>query len=153
VLVAYETTSTALANFAHVLATHPDEQLKLQQHVDAHFESENRNNIPSYDTVSQMEYLHIFFRETLRVYTVAPLIINRQSTEEFHIKNIGTIPVDTRIAIDIHILYFDPDLWSPVHPHIFYPERFESKRHPMVWISFGTERRNCVGMCFALMEL
>ncbi len=131
-LAGYETTSTALANIAHVLAIHPDEQLKLQQHIDAHFESENKNDMASYDTVSQMEYLHIFVRETLRMYPFAPLIINRQSTEEFHIKNIGTIPADTRIAIDMYTSHFDPDLWSPVHPHIFYPERFETKLHPMV---------------------
>ncbi|CAF1674046.1 unnamed protein product, partial [Didymodactylos carnosus] len=35
-LAGYETTSTALANIARVLATHPDEQLKLQQNIDAH---------------------------------------------------------------------------------------------------------------------
>jgi cytochrome P450 len=132
VLAGYEAASTALANIAHVLATHPHEQLKLQQHIDAHFEFENENDMPSYDTVSQMEYLHMFVRETLRMYLIALLIINRQSTEEFHIKNIGTIPVGTRIAIDMYTLHFDPDLWGPVDPYIFYPEGFETKRHPMV---------------------
>jgi cytochrome P450 len=62
VLAGYGTTSKALANIAHVLATHPDEQLKIQQYIDAYFESENKNDMPSYDTVSQMEYLHIFVR-------------------------------------------------------------------------------------------
>ncbi len=84
-LAGHETTSTVLANIAHVLATHPDEQLKLQQHIDAHFGSDNKNDMPSDDTVSKMEYLHMFVRETLRMCPIASLIINRQSTEEFHI--------------------------------------------------------------------
>jgi cytochrome P450 len=53
----------------------------------------------------------------------------------------------------MYTLHFDPDLWGPVDPHIFYPERFETKRHPMVWIPFGAGPRNCVGMRFALMKL
>ncbi|CAF1568429.1 unnamed protein product [Didymodactylos carnosus] len=100
-----------------------------------------------------MEYLNMFIRETLRMYPIAPLIINRPSTEEFHIKRIGIIPAGTRIAIDMYTLHFDPDLWGPVDPHIFYPKRFETKRHPMVCIPSGAGPRNCVGMRFALIEL
>jgi cytochrome P450 len=91
-------------------------------------------------------------RETVRMYPIAPLIINRQSTEEFHMKNIGTIPAGTRIAIDMYTLHFDPDLWGPVDLHIFYHERFETKHYSMTWIPFEAGPRNCVGMRFALME-
>jgi cytochrome P450 len=94
--------------------------LKLQQHIDAHFESENKNDIPSYDTVSQMEYLDMFVREIFRMYPIAPLIINRQSTEEFHIKNIGTIPAGTRTAIDMYTLHFDPMIYGDQLIHIHF---------------------------------
>ena len=109
--------------------------------------------MPSYDTVMQMDYLDMFIRETLRMFPIVPLVVNRQSTEDFDIPNIGTIPAGTRVAADMYSLHFDPDLWGPVDPHMFYPERFESKRHPMAWIAFGAGPRNCVGMRFALMEL
>ena len=109
--------------------------------------------MPSYDAVSQMDYLDMFIRETLRMYPIVPIVINRQSVEDFRIPNIGTIPAGTRIAIDMYSLHFDPELWGPVDPHTFYPERFETKRHPMAWIPFGAGPRNCVGMRFALMEL
>ncbi|CAF1516225.1 unnamed protein product [Rotaria sp. Silwood1] len=46
-----------------------------------------------------------------------------------------------------------PDLWGPVDPHIFYPERFATKRHPLAWIPFGAGPRNCVGMRFALLQI
>ncbi len=153
VIAGYETTSTALGYISYVLATHPSEQQKLQEHIDTHFDSEREDDMPSYDTVSKMDYLDMFIRETLRMYPIAPIVINRQSTEDFYIKDIGTIPAGTCIAVDMYSLHFDPDLWGPVDPHEFYPERFATKRHPMAWIPFGAGPRNCVGMRFALMEL
>jgi thromboxane-A synthase len=153
VIAGYETTSTALSYVSYVLATHPEEQQKLQEHIDANFDSKTANDKSSYDTVSQMDYLDMFVREILRMYPIAPLVINRQSTEEFHIKGIGTVPAGTCIAVDMYTLHFDPDLWGPVDPHTFYPERFATKRHPMAWIPFGAGPRNCVGMRFALIEL
>lgn len=153
VIAGYETTSTALSYISYVLATHPHEQQKLQEHIDSHFNPLTENDMPSYDTISQMDYLDMFIRETLRMYPIAPIVVNRQSTEEFHIKNIGQIPAGTRIAVDMYSLHFDADLWGPVDPHTFYPERFATKRHPMAWIPFGAGPRNCVGMRFALMEL
>ena len=122
---------------SYILATHPLEQNKLQDHIDAHFDSHSEEDMPSYDTVMQMDYLDMFIRETLRMYPIAQIAVNRQSTEDFDIPNIGTIPAGTRVGIDMYTLHFDPDLWGPVDPHTFYPERFESKRHPMAWIAFG----------------
>jgi len=153
VIAGYETTSTTLGYISYVLATHPDVQQKLQEHIDAYFDSQTEDDMPSYDTVSQMDYLDMFIRETLRIYPIAPIAVNRQSTEEFYIKDIGRIPAGTRIAVDMYSLHFNPDLWGPVDPHTFYPERFATKRHPMAWIPFGAGPRNCVGMRFALMEI
>jgi thromboxane-A synthase len=153
VIAGYETTSTALAYVTYVLATHPNEQYKLQEHIDTHFAPDSEHTVPSYDMVSQMDYLDMFIRETLRMYPIAPVAINRLSTEDFHIKNLGVIPAGTCITVDIYRLHFDPELWGPVDPHVFHPERFATKRHPMAWIPFGAGPRNCVGMRFALTEL
>ncbi len=152
-IAGYETTSTALAYISYVLATHPNEQHKLQEHIDTYFDAETEHDMPSYDTISQMDYLDMFIRETLRMYPIAPIAINRQNTEDFHIKNFGIIPAGTSITVDIYRVHYDPDLWGPVDPHIFHPERFSTKRHPMAWIPFGAGPRNCVGMRFALTEL
>ncbi|CAF4677815.1 unnamed protein product [Rotaria sp. Silwood1] len=115
----YETTSTALSYISYILATHPNEQVKLQENIDAYFNPEtDEDDILSYDAISQIEYLDMFIRETLRMYPIAPVVINRQSTEELNIKNIGTIPVGTCVAVDMYGLHFDPDLWGPVDPHI-----------------------------------
>jgi cytochrome P450 len=153
VIAGYETTSTALAYVSYVLATHPNEQQKLQEHIDVHFDSETEHSMPSYDIVSQMDYLDMFVREVLRMYPIVPIAISRESSEDFNIKNFGTIPAGTSVTVDIYHLHFDPDLWGPVDPYVFHPERFATKRHPMAWIPFGAGPRNCVGMRFALTEL
>jgi cytochrome P450 len=153
VIAGYDTTSTALAYISYVLATHPSEQIKLQEHIDAHFISNTEDGIPSYEVISDMDYLDMFIRETLRMYPILLSLTNRRNTEEFHIKNVGTIPVGTIIAPNIYSLHFNPDLWGPVDPHKFYPERFVTKRHPLASLAFGAGPRNCVGMRFAMMEM
>jgi thromboxane-A synthase len=153
VIAGYETTSTALGYVTYILATHPDEQRKLQEHIDAHFDPETEHTMPTYETVTEMEYLDMFIRETLRMYPIAPSAITRQSTEDFHIENIGVVPADTTITVDVYNLHYNPDLWGPLDPHEFHPERFATKRHPMAWLPFGAGPRNCVGMRFALLEM
>lgn len=152
-IAGYETTSTALAFMIYALAANPDVQRKLQEHIDANFNPETEQSMPGYDTVMQMDYLDMFIRETLRMYPIGVIAISRQNAEEFHIKDIGTIPPGTVIVSDVYKLHFDPELWGPIDPHVFEPERFATKRHPMAWIPFGAGPRNCVGMRFALTEL
>lgn len=149
----YETTSTALSYVTYALATHPDVQQKLQEEIDAHFNPETESEMPPYDLLSNMEYLDMVIRETLRMYPIAPIVVNRQASEDIYIQGLGTIPAGTRIGVDMYTLHYDPDLWGPVDPHVFYPERFATKRHPMAWIPFGAGPRNCVGMRFALAEI
>ncbi|CAF1089703.1 unnamed protein product, partial [Rotaria sordida] len=146
----YETTSTALAYIFYVLATHPKEQQKLQDHVDAYFNSDIE---PSYEVIAGMDYLDSFIREILRMHPITPSLVNRQSTQEFYIDKIGTVPIGTIISANTYSLHYNPDLWGPVDPCIFYPERFSTKRHPLAWIPFGAGPRNCVAMRFALMEI
>jgi cytochrome P450 len=153
VLAGYETTSTALSYVTYILATHPEEQHKLQEHIDAHFDPKTEYIMPTYETVSEMDYLDMFIRETLRMFPIAPVAINRESAEDFHIKDIGVIPAGTVITVDMYNLHYNPNLWGPLDPHEFHPERFATKRHPMAWIPFGAGPRNCIGMRFALLQM
>jgi cytochrome P450 len=153
VIAGYETTSTALSYATYILATHPEEQRKLQEHIDGYFDPETEYTMPTYETVSEMEYLDMFIRETLRMFPIAPLVINRETTEDFPIKDIGIIPAGTAITVDMYNLHYNPDLWGPLNPYEFHPERFTTKRHPMAWIPFGVGPRNCIGMRFALLQM
>jgi cytochrome P450 len=153
VIAGYETTSTALSYATYILATHPEEQRKLQEHIDAHFDPETEDTAPTYEIVSEMDYLDMFIRETLRMFPIAPSVITRQSTEDVCIKDIGVVPAGTLIIVDMYNLHYNPNLWGPLDPQEFHPERFATKRHPMAWIPFGAGPRNCVGMRFALLEM
>lgn len=153
VIAGYETTSTALSYAIYILATHPEQQHKLQQHIDSHFNPENDDVMPSYEIISNMDYLDMFIRETLRMFPIAPGVLTRRSTDDFQIKEYGSIPAGTLVIADMYSLHFDADLWGPVDPQKFHPERFATKRHPMAWIPFGGGPRNCVGMRFALTEM
>ena len=152
-IAGYETTSTALSYATYILATHCAEQRKLQEHIDMHFHPENEHVMPTYETITAMDYLDMFIRETLRMFPIAPSVITRESIEDFYIKDMGVVPAGTLISVDMYSLHYNADLWGPVDPHQFYPERFATKRHPMAWIPFGVGPRNCVGMRFSLVEI
>ena len=152
-IAGYETTSTALSYAAYILATHPEEQRKLQEHIDTHFDPETENTMPTYDIINKMDYLDMFAREILRMFPIAATAVTRQCAEDFHVKGFGTVSAGTVIAIDMYNLHFNPDLWGPLDPNEFHPERFATKRHPMAWMPFGAGPRNCVGMRFSLLEM
>ena len=79
-------------------------------------------------------------------------MVARRCTKQTTVKGIH-IPVDTPIAVDVLSLHFDPELWGPVDPNEFYPQRHEVKRNPLAFISFGKGTKNCIGIKFALIEL
>ncbi|CAF0857049.1 unnamed protein product [Adineta ricciae] len=149
-IAGYETASTALSYVTHVLATHPEEQKKLREHIDMFID---KDTILTYEILNQMQYLDWFIRETLRMYPVTPIIINRQCSEEIYLPGLGCIPAGTKITLDMYNLHYDNDLWGPIDTKVFYPERFATKRHPLAWVAFGAGPRNCVGMRFALAEI
>lgn len=147
----YETASTALAYVTYILSTHPREQKKLQDHIDFHFPSDD-TPLDS-DLLNKMDYLDWVIRETLRMYPLTPIIINRQCSETIHLPGLGSILPGTKLTLDMYSLHYDLDLWGPVDTKQFYPERFATKRHPLAWVAFGAGPRQCVGMRFALAEI
>ena len=149
-IAGYETASTALGYVTHVLATHPNEQKKLQDHIDLYIP--DGTNL-DYELINKMDYLDWFIRETLRMYPITPVIINRECAEEIHVPGIGSISPGTKVTLDMYSLHYDSDLWGPVDPKTFYPERFATKRHRLAWVAFGAGPRNCVGMRFAFAEI
>lgn len=68
---------------------------------------------------------------------------------------IGTdfIHVGMIVQADNYTIHYSSDLWGPVDPYRFHPERHTTKRHSIAYIAFGAGPRNCIGMRFALLEL
>ncbi|XP_064630991.1 cytochrome P450 3A9-like isoform X2 [Lineus longissimus] len=151
-LAGYETTSNTMGFAAHELAINPDIQTKLQDEIDEHCLDGN----PTYDTVHNMPYLDMVICEVLRKYPLASPVISRMCTESCSVDGIH-VPKDMVVSADVWSIHYDPEIWGPVDPEKFHPERFtpekKATRHPLAWMPFGAGPRNCVGWRFAMMEI
>ncbi|UJR12510.1 hypothetical protein I4U23_016685 [Adineta vaga] len=156
----YETTSTALAYATYQLARHPEVLEKLQAEIDQLPLSNNDNDdlhdeakrYPDYDIVAQMPYMDMFVSEVLRMHPIANGAVQRRTVEDTIIQGIS-IEKGTLIHADIYSVHFDHELWGPEDPYVFFPERHQTKRHPMAYLPFGAGPRQCIGMRFALIEM
>ncbi|CAF1447105.1 unnamed protein product, partial [Rotaria sordida] len=136
-----ETTSTTLAFCTYVLATHPDVQQKLQDEIDANVDDSAQ--LPTYEIVDNLEYLDMFIKEVNRMFPIVPVITNRLCIRDTTIGQY-TIKEGTIVQPDVYSIHYDADLWGPVDPYKFHPERHAVKRHPLAYLPFGAGPRNCV---------
>ncbi|CAF1062977.1 unnamed protein product [Adineta steineri] len=156
----YETTSTALAYATYELARHPEVLEKIQAEIDqlplSNDDDDDSNDemkkYPDYDIVAQMPYMDMFVSEVLRMYPIANTAVQRRTAENTIVQGIP-IEKGTLIHTDIFSVHYDPELWGPEDPYVFYPERHQTKRHPMAYLPFGAGPRQCIGMRFALIEM
>ncbi|CAF1362555.1 unnamed protein product [Rotaria sordida] len=149
-LAGTETTSTGMSYCTYVLANHQDIQEKLQEEINLYSDDTDQSSI--YDTVEKLIYLDMFIKEVIRMYPIAAFAMNRLCVEDTFVGK-HRIKKGTIIQPDIYSVHYDMDIWGPVDPYQFYPERHSTKRHPAAYLSFGIGPRNCIGMRFAYLEL
>ena len=104
--------------------------------------------------INKLEYLQAIVKETLRLYPAGPIGGPREFTENcilggYHIKK------GSRLITNLWKIHTDPSIWSD--PLEFKPERFltthkdvDVKGHHFELLPFGSGRRMCPGMSFAL---
>lgn len=150
IFAGYESTSTSLSFLMYILATHPDIQQKLQEEIDATFPNKAP---PTYDAVTQMEYLDMVLNESLRLFPVAGRI-ERTCKKDVEVNGVF-IPKGTVVMVPSFVLHRDSAYWP--EPEEFHPERFSKKNkdsiNPYIYLPFGTGPRNCIGMRFAMMNM
>ncbi|XP_056416274.1 cytochrome P450 3A4-like isoform X2 [Hyla sarda] len=150
IMAGYETTSTTLMFLAYHLATHPDVQTKLQEEIDTFLPNKAP---PTYEALTQMEYLDAVLNENLRFYPAAGRIerVCKTTTEI----NGVTIPKGVVTVIPAFVLHRNPEIWTD--PEEFRPERFSKENRdtidPYTFLPFGAGPRNCIGMRFALTNM
>ncbi|CAF1687605.1 unnamed protein product, partial [Adineta ricciae] len=113
---------------------------------------EEAKRYPDYDIVAQMPYMDMFVSEVLRMHPIANGAVQRCAATDAIVQGYF-IEKDTLIHADVYSVHFDRELWGPEDPYEFYPERHETKRHPMAFLPFGAGPRLCIGMRFALIEM
>ena len=146
-LAGHETTATRMYWCYYVLAKHHDVQEKLYQDVFHHAPA----GPIRLEHTQQMEYLHAFLQEVLRLYPPGGTLFRTNNhVEEFKGK---IIPAGTRLVIPVHLLHRHPHYWDD--PETFLPERWmnvsdaERERRRFAFLPFGGGHRSCIGQRFA----
>ena len=153
----YETTSTTLAYLSHTLAMHQEAQEKLYQEISMVYPDQSTEL--DFDTVmNKMPYLDAVVMETIRIYPEGINIINRFITQETTLRGYEIPKSLGSILVDVWSIHQDPELWGPVDPSQFHPERFlpdyqTSNRPRSAYLGFGIGPHHCIGMRYALLEI
>ncbi|KAM9013895.1 LOW QUALITY PROTEIN: cytochrome P450 3A29-like [Ara ararauna] len=147
VFTGYETTSSTLSYLSYNLATHPDVQQRLQDETNAYLPNKAA---PTYNAITQMEYLNMVVNESLRLFPPVGRI-DRVCEKTMEL-NGATTPKHTVVMIPAYMLHRDPAHWP--EPEEFRPERFSKESResidPYTFLPFAGPG-NCIGMRFALL--
>lgn len=149
-IAGYETSSTLLSFAIHVLATKPELQTKLREHVTEMTDGKKLD----YDLLAKLNYLEGFLLETLRMYPPVARV-DRVCTKPYILP--GTfilISVGDVLTIPVYGIHMDPDYYP--EPQEFRPERFltdeKKDRASHLYLAFGSGPRNCIGLRFAMLS-
>lgn len=145
----FETSSTTMTNALYELAINQDIQDKLR--VELKEAEEKYKGDLRYENIKELKYLDQVFKETLRKYPPAQVLM-RQAEEPYTFKDANlTIAAKQAVWISIHGMHYDPSIYP--NPDVFDPERFtpeaEATRQTVQYMPFGEGPRNCIAARFA----
>ncbi|CAN6381813.1 unnamed protein product [Urochloa humidicola] len=112
------------------------------------------------DRLSDLPYLHLVIRETLRLHPPLPLLLPRECREPCRVLGFD-VPKGTQVVVNAWALGRDREYW-PEGPEEFRPERFEAgaacaavdfRGADFELLPFGAGRRMCPGMAFGLANV
>ncbi|HEY9672909.1 MAG TPA: cytochrome P450 [Waterburya sp.] len=141
----HETTASSLAWGLYWIHSLPHVREKLLQ------ELESLGSSPDLSAILRLPYLNAVCQETLRIYPVAMLGLNRVVKSPIEIMGYQFEP-GTILSPCIYLTHHREDLYP--EPKQFKPERFlERQFTPYEYLPFGGGNRTCIGMAFAQFEM
>lgn len=149
----HDTTSSGITWILYNLARHPDIQDKVYDEIDDLL-SKRDSQCLEWDDMSNLPYLTMCIKESLRMYPPVPNISRELSKPMMFMDR--ELPPGTIIDINILNLHHNPVVWGKDHL-VYNPDRFlpdnMAKMDPYAFIPFSAGPRNCVGQVFAMNEL
>lgn len=144
-IAGHETTALALAWALYWIHHLPQVREQLLQELDSLGEN------PDPSAIMRLPYLNAVCQETLRIYPVAMLALNRVVKSPLQITGYQFEPGILLVPC-IYLTHHREDLYP--HANQFKPERFlERQFTPYEFLPFGGGNRACIGMAFAQFEM
>jgi cytochrome P450 len=143
-LAGTDTTAMTLEWAIAALLNHPDILKKAKDELNTQI---GYDRLVEESDIPNLSYIQNIIYETLRLYSPAPLLLPRFSSNECNIEGF-TIPRDTIVLINAWAIQRDPETWSD-DASCFKPERFEKEGEANKLIAFGFGRRGCPGIGLA----
>jgi cytochrome P450 family 110 len=141
----HETTASSLAWAFYWIHHLPQVREKLLQELDG------LGANPDPNMILRSPYLNAVCCETLRLYPVVMLALNRLVKSPLEIMGYELEP-GTLVIPCIYLTHHREDLYP--ESKLFKPERFlERQFAPYEYLPFGGGNRRCIGMAFALFEM
>ncbi|KAJ4701847.1 putative Cytochrome P450 [Melia azedarach] len=149
-----DTTTVTLTWALALTLNHPDVLKKAQIELDTYV---GRERLVHESDIKNLIYLQAILKETFRLYPATPLSVPHESLEDCTIAGYH-VPAGTRLFVNIPKIHTDPNVWE--NPCEFQPERFltthkdiDVRGQNFELIPFGSGRRGCPGISFALQVL
>ncbi|KAL0821796.1 hypothetical protein ABMA28_005208 [Loxostege sticticalis] len=147
-----DTTALVVSYALLLLGSHEEEQDRVYEELKGIFGDSER--LPTKEDLNKMDYLERVIKETMRLYTVVP-IIGRKTQKELQLSNV-TLPAGVGCAVAPFVMHRSKRLWGPdadcFNPDRFLPEH-SAKRHPCAFIPFSFGARNCIGRHFGMLAM
>ncbi|KAJ4479999.1 cytochrome P450 [Lentinula aciculospora] len=165
---------SGMARILHLLALHPEVQLKMREEIVAARKKREGGSHLSYDELVGLPYLDAVCRETLRLYVsiawisrtmedaIVPLSRSVRGTDGYEMTEI-LLPKATTVMISILNANRDPELWGPDvlewKPERWLsplPESIMNSGMPGVYshlMTFSGGSRACIGFKFSQLEM
>ncbi len=144
-IAGHETTASSLAWALYWIHHQPQVREKLVQELDSLGENQDPN------AIFRLPYLNAVCSETMRLYPVAMLGLNRLVKSPLEIAGYKFDP-GTILVPCIYLSHHREDLYP--NSKQFQPDRFlERQFTPSEYLPFGGGNRRCIGMAFALFEM
>lgn len=144
-----ETTATVAEWVMTELIRHPNVMKKLQNEVRGILNG--KQDITDND-LEKMSYLKAVIKETLRLHPPIPLLVPRAAREDVQVMGYH-VEARSMVMINAWAIGRDPASWDK--PEEFLPDRFlnssiDYKGQDFQLIPFGSGRRGCPGIAFAM---